>query len=59
MDLFKATPLDIRLLMSDETDPAVLRILARLETAAVNEDELERVTAVGELSDLLVLERGA
>lgn len=58
IDLFNAGPRDFRALMDETSDPAVLRILAKLEDAAMAGDELDRVEAIGELSDLLVLRQG-
>lgn len=58
MDLFNVGPREVAEMIQSESDPEVIRILVRLESAAGSGDELARMEAIGALSDLLVLERG-
>lgn len=52
VNLFLASPPEVRALMDRTDDPEVLRSLVKLEAAAASGDETERIEAIGELSDL-------
>lgn len=54
MDLFNATAGEVRQLAEQETNPEVLRALLRLEDAILQDDDIERIEAVGELSDMVL-----
>lgn len=58
MNLFDITPLEIRAMMEDTTDPAVLRALDKLEHAAQVDDLVLKVEAVSDLYEHIVLVQG-
>lgn len=58
MDLFSLTPLEVRALMNQTDDVDVLRALVALEQAASEGNEDMRIESVGDLADLVILERG-
>jgi hypothetical protein len=58
LDLFDVSVGQVRELMSGTDDPDTLRLLIDLEFAISSGDDAAQVEAVGQLGDLLVLERG-
>jgi hypothetical protein len=58
LNLFTASPADIRELMQETADVATLRLLADLEAAASAGDEEARVDAIDGLFDLMTLRHG-
>lgn len=58
LDLFTATPAQIRALLEDATDPRLRAALEELEVASRLGDEEARVSAVLDIYQRVVLEMG-
>lgn len=58
LNLFTASPAEIRDLMQQTDDVATLRLLADIEAAVLAGDIEAQVEAVDRIADLLVLQQG-
>lgn len=58
LNLFTASPAEIRDLMQQTDDVATLRLLAELESAIAAGDDEAQIAAIDRISELLVLQHG-